>query len=92
MSLSSPSPSARRFVEGAMAFMAGLAFGVLGEMTLAHKPPPAPAVTEAPSPPVDAGSARLDDLQHRLDVAAQKLDEHGQRIHDLEILNRAQCK
>lgn len=93
MSVSSPSPSARRFAEGAMAFMAGLAFGVLGEMSFARHAPPAPAPACEPAPAPDAGRlVWVDDMEKHMRDAEQKLAEHSQRIHDLEILNRAQCK
>jgi len=86
-------PSARRFADIMTAGFVGLALGVVSEMTLAHKPPPAP-VAEAHEPVViDAGRpVWVEDVERRLGAAAQKLDEHTQRIHDLEILNRAQCK
>lgn len=88
------SPSARRFADIVTAGFAGLALGVLGD-TCAHKATPEPpVVVEVPvAAPPDAGRlVWLDDMERHMREAELKLTEHSQRIHDLEILNRAQCK
>lgn len=47
------------------------------------------ALAAAPTGSVDKA---FGDLERRLDAQILRIDDHGSRLHDLEILNRAQCK
>jgi hypothetical protein len=77
-------------------FCLGLAAGIVVTMAF-HRGPPPPAQASAPialtAKPADSAWAEgLADVQRRLDAQILRIDEHGTRLHDLEVINRAQCK